>query len=135
MLLYPEVQKRAQKCIDDACKGRLPDYDDYDDMPYMHALVQETLRWKPASPISTCLELLVVYCASTIHVSRPDIPHRLTKDDVYRGYFIPEGSMVFANNWYVTYHSSLRDVNSVHHLLKGDFARSLHVPLSGGIPP
>ena len=27
------------------------------------------------------------------------VPHRLTEDDVYNGYFIPAGCLVFANAW------------------------------------
>ena len=27
-------------------------------------------------------------------------PHRLTEDNIYNGYFIPVGSLVFANIWY-----------------------------------
>ena len=28
------------------------------------------------------------------------MPHRLVQDDVYDGYFIPKGSVVFTNVWY-----------------------------------
>jgi hypothetical protein len=28
------------------------------------------------------------------------VPHRLTEDNIYNGYFIPAGSLVFANIWY-----------------------------------
>ena len=27
------------------------------------------------------------------------VPHRLVKDDVYEGYFLPAGSMVIGNAW------------------------------------
>ncbi len=33
----------------------------------------------------------------------PDIPHRLSSDDVYGGYFIPKGSLVVANTWFVPF--------------------------------
>lgn len=29
------------------------------------------------------------------------VAHRLTEDDEYQGYFIPKGTMVYANAWYV----------------------------------
>ena len=29
------------------------------------------------------------------------VPHRLTQDDLHEGYFIPKGSVVIANIWYV----------------------------------
>lgn len=30
-----------------------------------------------------------------------DVPHRSTEDDIYNGYFIPAGTLVVANTWYV----------------------------------
>ena len=30
------------------------------------------------------------------------IPHYSTEDDSYGGYFIPKGSTIIANNWYVS---------------------------------
>ena len=40
----------------------------------------------------------------TVFVS--GIPHRVTEDNIYNGFFIPAGSMVFANIWYVQTFSS-----------------------------
>ena len=31
------------------------------------------------------------------------IPHRTSEDDIHNGYYIPKGSLVFANLWWVTY--------------------------------
>ena len=52
MVRYPELQEKAQESIDRVCCGRLPDYSDYDALPYVHALVKESLRWNPVVCLS-----------------------------------------------------------------------------------
>lgn len=52
MVLYPDVLKKAQQAVDAVCEGRLPEFSDYDSLPYVHALVKETLRWNPTVPLS-----------------------------------------------------------------------------------
>ncbi|KAJ8584973.1 cytochrome P450 [Rhizopogon salebrosus TDB-379] len=72
MLLYPEVQAKAQADIDRVVgKDRLPDFNDRPLLPYMDAIMRETLRWNPAFPFGA--------------------PHATTTSDVYKGYFIPKG--------------------------------------------
>ena len=45
MLLYPEVQKVAQQEIDRVTGGhRLPEYSDKDWLPYLTAVMLESLR-------------------------------------------------------------------------------------------
>ena len=46
MVLYPEVQKKAQAEID-AVVGttRLPDFHDSPSLPYINAVVKESSRW------------------------------------------------------------------------------------------
>ncbi|KAF8586653.1 cytochrome P450 [Ramaria rubella] len=84
MLLYPEVQKKAQAELDSVIgMNRLPDFGDRESLPYIEAVVKETLRWHPALPLG--------------------IPHRTTKDDVYNGYFIPGGSVIIGNSWAMLY--------------------------------
>ncbi|EKM59475.1 uncharacterized protein PHACADRAFT_205692 [Phanerochaete carnosa HHB-10118-sp] len=94
MTLYPEVQKRAQQEID-AVTGtdRLPTLDDREQLPYMRALVSEVLRWNPIAPLG--------------------VPHVSTEDDIYRGYYLPKGSIFIANIWHIlrdpdTYSEPLR---------------------------
>jgi cytochrome P450 len=88
MTLYPEVQKRAQAEIDSVVgTDRLPTLADRARLPYVEALVSEVLRWGPIGPVC--------------------IPHRSTEDDVYNGYFIPKGSLVFANIWAMLHDSNL----------------------------
>ena len=31
------------------------------------------------------------------------MPHRTSEDDIHNGYYIPKGSLIFANLWLVTY--------------------------------
>ncbi|KAJ8520800.1 hypothetical protein ONZ45_g2406 [Pleurotus djamor] len=78
IVLNPEVQKKGQEEIDRVVgSDRLPTFDDYDALPYTHAVVQEVLRWHPVTPLG--------------------IPHRSTVDDTYKGMFIPKGSIIFGN--------------------------------------
>ncbi len=52
MTLYPETQKKAQEEIDRVVgKGRLPTMDDFESLPYVTAVMRESLRWHPISPL------------------------------------------------------------------------------------
>ncbi|KAI0060305.1 cytochrome P450 [Artomyces pyxidatus] len=78
MVAYPETQKRAQAELDAVVgRGRLPTIADLPYLPYIRAIVKETLRWRPNIPLG--------------------IPHRSTEDDWYEGMFIPKGTICFAN--------------------------------------
>ncbi|EMD37282.1 hypothetical protein CERSUDRAFT_153819 [Gelatoporia subvermispora B] len=88
MVLYPEVQEAARKELDAALgDNRLPSLSDQAAMPYISAIVKESLRWKPVVPLN--------------------FPHRLTEDDTYRGYHIPRGSFVVANNWAILHDENI----------------------------
>ena len=51
MVLYPSVLHRAQEEIDRIVgSDRLPLFSDREDLPYVDALVKETLRWENAAP-------------------------------------------------------------------------------------
>ncbi|KAG8930433.1 hypothetical protein FRC01_002765 [Tulasnella sp. 417] len=80
MILFPSIQKKAQAEIDRVIgPRRLPTFKDQSDLPYLHAVILETLRWNP--------------------VLSNGLPHVSRKDDVYDGYFIPKGTSVIANAW------------------------------------
>lgn len=80
MLLHPEVQRRAQEEIDRVVgSDRFPEYDDRDSLPYVTAIMKETLRWRQVTPLA--------------------VPHRLRVDDEYNGYHLPAGSVVVGNSW------------------------------------
>ena len=44
MISFPETQLKAQEELDRVLKGRLPEYNDLKDLPYITALVKEILR-------------------------------------------------------------------------------------------
>lgn len=50
MVLNPDVLARAQEEIDKVCVDRLPDFDDWDALPYVEAIMREALRWNPVTP-------------------------------------------------------------------------------------
>ncbi|KAF9243525.1 cytochrome P450 [Melanogaster broomeanus] len=82
MIRYPDVQKRAQAEIDSVIGSdltRLPAWEDRSSLPYIDAVIKETLRWHPVAPLG--------------------IPHATVDDDIYEGYFIPKGATVLANAW------------------------------------
>jgi len=84
MALHPEIQKKAQEEIDRVVGNqRLPDFNDRQSMPYSDAIYREVMRIRPVFPL--------------------DLPHTSTEDDVYNGYFIPKGAVVFPNTWAMTH--------------------------------
>ncbi|KAE9390851.1 cytochrome P450 [Gymnopus androsaceus JB14] len=83
MAMYPDVMKRAQAELDEVVgQDRLPLLSDRPRLPYIEAIVSESLRWHPVAPLG--------------------FPHRLTEDDYYEGYFLPKGTLVQANVWKIT---------------------------------
>ena len=50
MVLNPSVLARAQEEIDKVCVDRLPEFDDWDALPYVEAIMREALRWNPVTP-------------------------------------------------------------------------------------
>lgn len=52
MLLYPDVQGKAQAELDRVVgTNRLPDFSDYDSLPYIQAIAKETMRWHLIAPL------------------------------------------------------------------------------------
>jgi len=52
MVLYPDVQRRAQAEIDSVIGGdRLPTFEDRASLPYIESILRETLRWHPIVPL------------------------------------------------------------------------------------
>lgn len=51
MTLYPSALKRAQEEIDSIVGDeRLPSFADREKLPYINAIVKETLRWENVAP-------------------------------------------------------------------------------------
>jgi cytochrome P450 len=54
MIVYPEVQSKAQAEIDRVIgRERLPEMEDIESLPYVSAVVTESLRWLPVVPMGT----------------------------------------------------------------------------------
>lgn len=52
MAMFPEAQAKAQAEIDAVIgQGRLPDFSDYDSLPYILATMKETMRWQLVVPL------------------------------------------------------------------------------------
>ncbi|KAI0036384.1 cytochrome P450 [Vararia minispora EC-137] len=80
--IYPEVQERLQAEIGSVVgKERFPSFDDRPNLPYLNAVCKETLRWLPLAPLA--------------------LPHCASQDSVYEGYFIPKGSVILTNTWFM----------------------------------
>ncbi|KAG8888179.1 hypothetical protein FRC00_000161, partial [Tulasnella sp. 408] len=51
MVLFPSVQEKAQAEIDGTVgSGRFPTFNDQADLPFLRAVILETLRWNPVVP-------------------------------------------------------------------------------------
>jgi cytochrome P450 len=82
MMLYPDVQAKAQEELDRVVgRDRLPDESDDAQLHYVKALSWEIFRWRSVAPMAA--------------------PHKSTADDEYRGMFIPKGSLLLPNVWSV----------------------------------
>jgi cytochrome P450 len=80
MMYFPEVQAKAQAEIDRVVgMERLPSFDDRAHLPYIQAMVLETLRWRTITPLA--------------------LPHTPVADEVFNGFYIAAGTTIFANAW------------------------------------
>ncbi|CAI2168126.1 10841_t:CDS:2 [Funneliformis geosporum] len=73
----PGVQEEAFKEIDSVCDKNMPMMVDELDLPYINAIINETLRYRPPNAFGM------------IHLS--------SEDDDYNGYFIPKGTPILLN--------------------------------------
>ncbi|KAK6988057.1 cytochrome p450 [Favolaschia claudopus] len=92
MLSNPQAQRKAQSEIDALTGGKyLPTFEHQDSLPYVAAVVKEILRWENVTPI----------------VAVSALPHRLIRDDEYRGYRLPKGSLVIGNSWAILHNEEM----------------------------
>lgn len=85
---HPEAVKRAQEELDAVCGSdplnlRLPEFSDRPNLPYILAMIKEAIRWRPLLQIG--------------------LPHMLTKDDEYKGYRFPAGTLFTWNAWAISF--------------------------------
>ncbi|KAK3908619.1 putative cytochrome P450 304a1 [Frankliniella fusca] len=80
LVRHPEKAERAhQEIVAVVGRGRLPTLDDRPCLPYTEAIVREVLRLETNTVLS--------------------VTHRCTEDTVFRGYFIPKGTLLIPNIW------------------------------------
>ncbi|GJE87610.1 cytochrome P450 [Phanerochaete sordida] len=78
--VYPEIQTKAQQEIDKVVgSGRLPSFEDREDLPYIDCIVWECLRWNPVTPLG--------------------LARQVAEDDEYQGHRIPKGTTIVPNVW------------------------------------
>ncbi|KIJ12560.1 hypothetical protein PAXINDRAFT_14641 [Paxillus involutus ATCC 200175] len=71
MVENPHAWKRAQAEIDAVLgMNRLPEYEDRPSLPYVEAILRETMRWQPVVPL---------------------VSHAASSSDIYKGFHIPKG--------------------------------------------
>lgn len=103
MALHPEVQQRAQAEIDAVVGGhRLPEFSDREFLPYVNAIVKETMRWQNVTPLSKFTLLFYLTGGDEqefANYGHPGVAHATTEDNEYDGYFIPKGSIVIGSTW------------------------------------
>ncbi|KAI6025685.1 cytochrome P450 [Pisolithus orientalis] len=105
MVLYPEAQAQAQEEIDRVVGDtRLPEFRDRENLPYVEAVLLETLRWHPSIPLM--------------------LPHTTTTADVFHGMYIPKGATVLTNLWAITR-------NEMHYPNPAAFNPGRHLTASG----
>jgi cytochrome P450 len=52
MMLFPDIQRRAQDEIDRVIgNNRLPRVEDRESLPYVYSVLKEVLRWRPVVPM------------------------------------------------------------------------------------
>ncbi|KAL3459719.1 cytochrome P450 [Aspergillus heterothallicus] len=79
IVLFPQWQQAMWDELDEVVGDRMPEFEDVPRLPTCRAVVKEVLRWRP--------------------VTSGGVPHQLTEDDIYDGYFFPKGTTVHANQW------------------------------------
>ena len=83
-ILHPHCVEKAQSELDAIVgRSRMPTFDDEPSLPYVRAMINESLRWRVVAPIG--------------------LAHATTREDTYMGYRIPKGATVWGNIKYVKY--------------------------------
>lgn len=82
LINHPEILERARGEIEKATSNnRLVEESDIRSLPYVQAVIKETLRLHPPIPM---------------------VARKSSRECVIRGYTIPEGCLLFVNTWHIT---------------------------------
>ncbi|KAG6909549.1 hypothetical protein DXG01_016797 [Tephrocybe rancida] len=79
MATHQDKLRLAQAELDAVIGSEMPVMNDRNKLPYIHAIVKETLRWQHSVPLS--------------------VARSTTQDDYYRGYLIPKNTVILPNIW------------------------------------
>lgn len=86
MCVFQDAQAKAHEELDRVVgRDRMPGPEDAPHLPYIAAMVKETLRWRTVTILA-------------------GIPHAPLVDDVYEQYTIPKGTTILGNIWAVHRH-------------------------------
>jgi len=106
----PSVVSQAHAEFDRVLPDRPPVFNDFIELPYLFAIVKETLRWCPVTPLA--------------------FPHRAERGDQYKGYKIPAGTLVVPSIW-----NMHRDPSVFHAPSQFDPSRFFQRTSEGKLPP
>lgn len=102
MALHPDKLRKAQTELDGVVGiDRMPRISDKSSLPYVNALIKETMRWHPALPLSTSPNPGKTECSSLSYELPSDshvgIARCTSGEGIYEGYTIPKGTIVMLN--------------------------------------
>jgi cytochrome P450 len=102
LLQSPESQRKAQKEIDSIVGGdRFPVLADFEQLPYIKALVKEVRLILMNVLCNTCVCRINSHSTNQVFRFRPifpvGLPHVTTEDIACKGYHIPRDSIIFMN--------------------------------------
>lgn len=98
--------------LEAVCPHRPPVLADKPQLPFLRAVIKECIRWRPPVPTGECDIIFVMFNPGDNWLdanSNAGIPHRLSEDDEYDGYFIPKGSVIHPLEWYVLVSGDIRN--------------------------
>lgn len=99
MTKWNDVLKKAQLEVDAVIgEDRTPVWSDYEQLPYVAAVVKEAMRWRPVVPLAFP-HAAAEGKKTSIHIKCYLYLTDWIADDWFDGYFIPKGSTVIVNGW------------------------------------
>ncbi len=100
MVLYPDVQRKAQSEIDAKLSGVLPTVQDrLNTLPYVDAILSECYRWAPPGHLGKFRIIFRSISLPNLTILSAGLPHCLSQDDSIDGYLLPRGTVVLPNIW------------------------------------